>query len=642
MIRPRFVRRMARCIGATGLLLALAFHSIAGHACSATAPDVFSVGNKTADTSCDYGSIQAAISAATCPAGTKIIINQSGDYTNQHLSITNRKITLIGRANAPKCSTAQAACGVPPLFLACPTTPLRTIDGGGSNSPSSTGVITIRGTSSVTLQYLTISGGNHGGDGGGIDYSGTGTLTLDTSSVANNTADYGGGINFKGSSGGAELHLDSRTEILLNSANVSGGGVRVEGNARLIMTGSDSTIGGNSASSGYGGGVEILGPARADLAGYGNLVPVAGNSATWGGGIAAIDNGNGEAVVRTFASGPAQTAMQISNNNATSGGGAIYLESTADACLFATRIEGNGAPDGAAFYKDDFGKGSSQPNEQDSGFFINGGSPARLGTECGPEPVANLGGSNDCAPDTPCSTLNGNTADDGSGGVSGGIVYDSGSHVAGTRFRMQKNHGAYAISTSGASVTLKRCLITDNTTSAVLFGIDYAYGGTGSPESFDECTIAHNVIGGAYVFEFLESGSVGLSYDIIDAPANKSVHFTPSPGAPGAALNAGYLLASDTSTLPAASNPSIVAGSPYFVDADHGDYHLAAFAQTALDFAPNTSIDFDLDDHPSGIDLPTIPNKFGAADLGAYERQNLFYDCGNDWDTIFCDGFERP
>jgi len=600
-------------------------------ACSATTQDVFTVGNKAADSSCNYGSIQDAINAATCATGTKIILNASGDYTNQHLSITNKNISLIGRANAAQCSTPQPVCGVPPLYLDCPTAPLQTIDG-GSGGPGGSGVITIRGTSKVTLQYLTVSGGNHGGDGGGIDYSGTGTLTLDTSTVSNNSADYGAGINFKGSNGNAELHLGSRTVILLNTANVSGGGVRIEGTARLIMTGYNSTIGGNSANTGYGGGVEILGPARADLTGYGSYVPVGGNSATWGGGIAVIDNGNGEAVLRTFASGA--TAMQISNNSATSGGGAVYLESTADACLYATRIEGNSAPEGAAVYKDDFNHGANQPNEQDSGLFINGGSPVRLGTECGPEPVATLGGSTACAPGSACSTINGNTA----GSATGGILFNNGSHVAGTRFRMQGNNGAYAVSTGSASVTLKRCLITDNTTSNVLLRVDYAYGGTGSPESFYECTIARNTIGGAYVFEFLESGSVGLSHDIIDAPANKSVHFTPSPGAPGATLNASYLLASDTSTLPA-GNPGILAGSPYFVDAAHGNYHLAPFAQTALDFAPNSFGDADLDGYPAGIDLPAIPNTFGPSDLGAYERQ-LSACYAND--TIYCDGFETP
>jgi len=46
-----------RFMGAVGLLLAFAVHPGRGHACSATSQDVFSVGNKTADSTCNYGTI---------------------------------------------------------------------------------------------------------------------------------------------------------------------------------------------------------------------------------------------------------------------------------------------------------------------------------------------------------------------------------------------------------------------------------------------------------------------------------------------------------------------------------------------------------------------------------------------------------
>jgi len=70
-----------------------------------------------------------------------------------------------------------------------------------------------------TYPLETISG--CAGSGGGIDYDGTGTLTIDTSSIADHPADYGGGINFKGSNGYAELHSERNSVILLNTANVS-------------------------------------------------------------------------------------------------------------------------------------------------------------------------------------------------------------------------------------------------------------------------------------------------------------------------------------------------------------------------------------------------------------------------------------
>jgi hypothetical protein len=87
-------------------------------------------------------------------------------------------------------------------------------------------------------------------------------------------------------------------------------------------------------------------------------------------------------------------------------------------------------------------------------------------------------------------------------------------------------------------------------------------------------------------------------------------------------------------------NPSIVAGVPSFVDAANGDYHLAPIAQVALDFGNTGAVDYDLDGGYPVVDLPSITNRFGPGDLGAYERQNLFYNCGNNY-SIFCNSFDH-
>jgi hypothetical protein len=140
------------------------------------------------------------------------------------------------------------------------------------------------------LQYLTISGGHDAADGagGGVDYDGTGTLTLATSTVSGNTAGYGGGINIKGSGGEATLTLLSHSVIIANIAGVSGGGIRLEGTSRLFALSDFTQIAANSAvvpdggtSTGYGGGIEILGPARADIGspGYNDGAVVVGNEA---------------------------------------------------------------------------------------------------------------------------------------------------------------------------------------------------------------------------------------------------------------------------------------------------------------------------------------------------------------------------
>jgi len=95
---------------------------------------------------------------------------------------------------------------------------------------------------------------------------------------------------------------------------------------------------------------------------------------------------------------------------------------------------------------------------------------------------------------------------------------------------------------------------------------------------------------------------------------------------------ADYVLTNDGSTLP--SPPSVLVGTPDFVDLAQGDYHLAP-GSLGIDFAPAAG-GVDLDGRTRDIDIPTLPNLFGPRDLGAYEAQ---LSCSR-VDTIYCDGFE--
>lgn len=600
------------CMRASLLLLlcSLVFATTNAHACSATAQDVLFVGNTATDSACNYNTIQGAINAATCRAGTKIYVTGELSYTAQHLGISNKNITLIGSAPSAHCGGLSVVCGI---IFPCPTNPLETISGSGHSGDS---VITIRGASIVTLQYLTISDGqDSGGSGGGIDYDGTGTLTIDTSSIADNTADYGGGINFKGSNGHAELHIERNSVILLNTANVSGGGVRIEGDARLIMAAARSTISSNRASS-YGGGVEILGPARADIAGT-VYTTVAGNVAANGGGIAVYDNGNGNALLRVFPLDPADPTA-ISSNSATNFGGGIYLHGNADVCLFAPRVNNNDAIEGAAIYK-----------EGGSGIYINR-FPDRLGADCGPEPVTALGGVTDCLYQAHCNEFSKNTAygnnQPQTHSVGSILYYDTG-ELIGTRFRIQHNTGAHAISSFYASTIVTRCLVTDNTVSDFLVSIDEWGGGL---THFKSCTFAHNTIGSSEVFSFNHQEAISLSYDIIAEPGHLSSTFFAYN--PGDTMSVGYMMSNEIDTLPHANNPGIVLDNPHFVDPAIADYHLRNDSP-ALDFAPlvyDQALDCRLG---NSIDLP-VTDKSGPADLGAYELSSL--------DRIFASGLGDP
>ena len=97
-------------------------------------------------------------------------------------------------------------------------------------------MIHLDGQNSVALLNLTIQHGAaaYNANGGGIYFSGTGALTLTNSVVQSNYAGYGGGIYFDGSGGNATLTLDTLTFIIGNEAQFSGGGIRVDGTARLF------------------------------------------------------------------------------------------------------------------------------------------------------------------------------------------------------------------------------------------------------------------------------------------------------------------------------------------------------------------------------------------------------------------------
>jgi hypothetical protein len=105
--------------------------------------------------------------------------------------------------------------------------------------------------STVTVATSTFDGGTAGSYAGGIAADNAGTVTIETSTVSNNTGDFGGGI--------ASIFTDmtiTNTTVSGNTAEEPGGGIAVysDGNSTLI---SHSTITGNSAS--YGGGVFLGG-----------------------------------------------------------------------------------------------------------------------------------------------------------------------------------------------------------------------------------------------------------------------------------------------------------------------------------------------------------------------------------------------
>ena len=148
------------------------------------------VGDTATDAQCNFDAIQDAIDAVECP-NTWIVLTGEHTYTEQHLSV-NTSVTLAGTL------TDGCGNGAPPV---CDPT----IGCGSGGEPSQ---ITISGSSGGSvIQYpnggyqflynLYVTDGNagSGGSGGGLYFTGTGGLTLNNTTVANNVAGYGGGID---------------------------------------------------------------------------------------------------------------------------------------------------------------------------------------------------------------------------------------------------------------------------------------------------------------------------------------------------------------------------------------------------------------------------------------------------------------
>ncbi len=563
-----------------------------------------------ADTQCDYTTIAAAITAASAQVGgsfPKVYIATNQTYSNQALSISQGQqshISLIG--GVPHCATTTSSG----------TT---TIDGGAGTS-----VITIRGAISVTLSHLTITGGNDviGGnddEGGGVDYAGVGNLLIDNTTIFDNIAENGGGIRVKGNGGAADLYLNANTFITNNTANATGGGIRIEDNASAHIDADQTWIAMNEATSGYGGGIAAVGGAYVHIGSPGYRIAdyigvVYQNTAQYGGGIALISGSGGVAQADLIASDPANP-VRIEQNRAYHTGGGVYLipyqdfGSSADASvqLGGARIDSNAAPEGSGIYADTFAYAD----------------------------FAYLGGlvyaySGHCATSIECNTVSNNRAVDGSDNPTAGsaILIQTDGILRAQQLAMRGNQGAHAIRVADSldsPLQLDTCLLAGNAVTAelVTFGSAAA--------TLNQCTFAYNTIGGAAMIR-AETGFT-MTNSIVAQGSLPTIAYTGSGN--GETLD--YILSLETATLGAGQH--IIQGDPAFVDPGNGDFHLRGIS-LAIDVAPaGNPADRDLDNLPRDVDLASVSNLDGPRDLGAYELQSAVRDCGAN-DTIFCSGFE--
>lgn len=616
------------------------------------------VGDTASDPACGFNDLQSAIDdASTNPSCTSVIhVTREHTYTDQHLTISNRNVDLVAWGDGVTCTDVVNLCN----FFSCPfppaaTNPLVTLLGHDGDS-----VIHIDGASNVSLLNLSITGATLSSDqsGGGIYYDGTGSLSLTSTTVNLNHAGYGAGINMNGDGGPASLYLNAYSQILVNTAAVSGGGIRMTGTSRLYALQPHTLIGFNHATNGDGGGIEVIGPARADIgsSGFNGLGVIDGNDAQYGGGIDILTfDDDQHAIVRLFTT-DANNPVQITDNFASHTGGAVYLKpllglaSRADSvlCAYDFRINGNSAPEGAAIYSDadyspgivDTQNGGKIALNRNADFFSGDDTPHQY---CVQTEAPSALGAVPCAPGVACNEFVGNQAEDSGNQPTDGstILLQNASALIADRFSARLNTGAHVlrlVADSGGGdgavfAVLSGCLLVDNVLTQELIAMT---DGSEGELSMDSCTVAGNQIGAPFA---ILAPYTSLYNSIIDQPGRGTVDPSITDG-----YFAAYVLTNDRSTLP--DTAYIHEGEPTFADAANGDYHLVP-ASLGVDSAPKDTVNnigytgtIDLDGNPRIVDLPNVANNFGAMDLGAYEIQlTAVLSCAVA-DTIFCNGFE--
>ena len=562
------------------------------------------------DGNCGYSTIAAAlIAAANQLSGSRpvIYISAAGTYSGQSLSIGDTSLSLVG--GVPDCSHFTPAGST-------------TITGGNGGA-----VITVRSLSTghtITLSHLTITNG-HGNDGGGIDFSAQGSLSIDNTTITENHANNGAGIRFVGQGGEADLYLNANTFITYNTAAHTGGGIRADLQAMVHIDADPTWIALNQAGD-YGGGVAVVGGAYAHIGSPGYLFgPVIyENTANYGGGIAGIAESTGDAKIDLFAADPTRP-VQIGTNRAYHAGGGAYLipyahmeaggaipENLSTLQMKGARIDDNSAPEGSGIYGDTYVETSVGTFYYGPDIYIYDGSGCPSGKEC------------NSVSDNHAVTLDNMGHDIPTTGSA--ILLQTDSTFVSRNLAMHGNDGGYAIRVADSLhdvLSITTCLIVDNPLTADIVSMGNAAG------TFDGCTIAGNDIGGDAVFN-VQSG-LTLTRSIISQGSTALLHY---PGA-GSGMDVEYLLVDPTAPVPPFAS-HVVNADPGFVDPASGDYHLVR-SSAAVDAAPaGQASDRDLDGNPRDKDMHNVPNTGGVRDLGAYERQ---ISCGAD-DSIFCDNFE--
>lgn len=456
-------------------------------------------------------------------------------------------------------------------------------------------VLTIRGASSVGLQGMVISGGS-GSDtypGGGIDFRGSGSLTLAEVALISNgrvgMGSHSAALVFNGASGGATLRFLDNVSI---SDNLSTG-VHMLGNARLVTHGRGNTISRNGQH-----GLLLEDVANVDIGGTDGMF--SGNQ-QWG--VVSAQGGGlvGEPRTSRIYSIDPLRPLQFSAN----GQGAIaMLGSTADVshhrlCTKNIRIIEH-TPAAAPGFGLIHLEGSSVD--------------LAMNTGCNFPPEADI----DCAPEV-CNLIGGNSRP-----ADGALVQVS--HAAAATVDRVVFQGNVASSIVAANVgtfpsdsrlEVRNSLIVGN----VLVNTAI-FSGNGARVIADGLTVADNL--GTFMQSLYSADPA--EFTIADSIVDQAQDVLFVDGST-ATTHLDRVLARNRSGID--GDDTVIIGEPtYVVDT----YRLTPDSP-GIDQAPESG-GLDLEGNARTVDTVEIPDGDGPRDLGAYELQTRSLE------YIFADGLE--
>ena len=555
---------------------------------------------------CQFGSIQAAVNAAAAnPGADTVRIANAGTYFAEAVTIGAQDLSIDGD---------YAACAD-----ITPSGTDASISGqGGAAAP----VFSITGAGIRRFQNLAIvRGDNIAGEGGGINFDGSGELILSNVGMAFNSAGFGGAINFRGAGGAAVLTLLSGTVLQLNEAITGGGGgIRMEGAAQVYMQEPRILISSNAALLGSGGGLLLLDDSYGIISseGFGSGV-ITGNSARDGGGVAleanSVDDESRLLIYTTNAALP----VGMRNNIASSKGGAIYINPYAQntvpfgkvlpVCLNNFHLSGNRAQEGAAIYS---GSGFAVAIAIESNTFLNAGNCGLVATGAVPCTRGQNG----------CNMIENHVSETTAGVATSGatmLMQDLGTlEIYDATF--SNNRGGSMVRTiEQTRLVLRNVLMASNTVTGALMRINSF--SNDQKTVIQHTTLAGNNIGGTRVVEF-EDGPTELKFNhnLIFQPGKTSVTL-PFAIVNNSPTNWDYNATSDTAQILPLPWQSINI-DPRFNSAGLGDFRLRVGSRL-VDRYPNipaVAVTNDLDARPRPTNLTISPGS-DSVDVGAYERQ---------------------